>query len=257
MHALRKLQQEFLGYLLDDSSVGIVERIESTPRRSAEQRMVFYGNAYTLRLKEALTTDYERLHSYLGDELFETLMQQYIDSYPSHHPSLRYFGQHMVVFVEQQEPFKQLPEVAEIARIEKAFGDSFDAADCKSTSLDQLIQLDPEEWATLTLRFHGAVQLLPQHYNSFQIWQALSNESTPPQKTAGDTTWLIWRQDLVSNYRALDNAELAALTIAMSAGSFADLCEGLLEHFSEQETPQQAVAYLQRWINDQMVCELN
>ena len=105
MHALRKLQQEFLGYLLDDAAVGIVERIESTPRRSAEQRMAFYGKAYTLRLKEALTTDYEQLHSYLGDELFDTLMQQYIDSYPSHHTSLRYFGQHMVEMVEQQEPF--------------------------------------------------------------------------------------------------------------------------------------------------------
>ena len=257
MHALRKLQHEFLGYLLDDSAVGIVERIESTPRRSAEQRMSFYGNAYSLRLKEALTTDYERLHSYLGDELFETLMQHYIESYPSHHPSLRYFGQHMVELVEQQEPFKQLPEVAEITRIELAFGNSFDAADCQCVSLQQLAQLDPEKWADLTLRFHDAVQLLPQQYNSFQIWKALNNKETPPQKTADETTWLIWRQDLVSNYRALDNAELAALTIAMSAGSFADLCEGLLEHFSEQETPQQAVAYLQRWINDQMVCELN
>jgi len=257
MHALRKLQQEFLGYLLDDSAVGIVKHIESTPRRSAQQRMAFYGNAYTLRLKEALTTDYERLHSYLGDELFETLMKQYIESYPSYHPSLRYFGQHMVELVEQQEPFKQLPEVAEITRIEQAFGDSFDAADCQCTSLDQLAQLNPEAWATLTLRFHAAVQLLPQQYNSFQIWRALSNEQTPPQKTADETCWLIWRKDLVSQYRALEHPERTALTIALSAGSFADICTALLEHFSEQETPQQAVGYLQRWINDQMVCELN
>ena len=257
MHALRKLQQEFLGYLLDDAAVGIVERIESTPRRSAEQRMAFYGNAYTLRLKEALTTDYEQLHSYLGDELFDTLMQQYIDSYPSHHTSLRYFGQHMVEMVEQQEPFKPLAEVAEIARIEQAFADSFDAADCQCTSLDQLAQLEPEAWATLTLRFHGSVQLLPQRFNSFQIWKALSNQQTPPQKTADDSVWLIWRQDLVSQYRALEHAERTALSIALSAGSFADICTGLLEHFSVQETPQQAVGYLQRWINDQMVCELN
>ena len=256
MHALRKLQQEFLGYLLDDAAVDIVERIESTPRRSAQQRMAFYGNAYTLRLKEALTTDYERLHSYLGDELFDTLMQQYIECYPSHHTSLRYFGQHMVEMVEQQEPFKPLAEVAEIARIEQAFADSFDAADCECTSLDQLAQLEPEAWATLTLRFHTSVQLLPQHFNSFQIWKALSNEQMPPQKTADDSVWLIWRQDLVSQYRALEHAERTALSIALSAGSFADICTGLLEHFSEQETPQQAVGYLQRWINDQMVCEL-
>ena len=256
MHDLRKLQHEFLGYLLDDAELEIVRRIESTPQRSAEQRMALYGNAYRLRLKEALSTDYERLHSYLGDELFETLMDQYIDRYPSHHPSLRYFGQHMVKLVESLEPFCQLVEVAEISRIEQAFADSFDAADCQSVSLAQLAQLQPEAWGNLTLRFHDAVHLLPQQYNSFQIWKALSNEHTPPQKMVDDTTWLIWRQDMVSRYRALENAELIALTIAHSAGSFADVCAVLMDYYSEQETPQRAVGLLQQWINDQMVCEL-
>jgi len=188
MTALRNLQHEFLGYLLDRSAAEIIGRIESTPRRSAEQRMVLYGNAYTLRLKEVLSTDYDRLYSYLGDELFETLMDRYIENYPSHHPSLRYFGRHMVELVERLEPFCHLPEVAEIARIEKAFGDSFDAADCESTTLDQLARLDPETWATLKLGFHDAVQLLPQHYNSFQIWQALSDGETPPRKTVDEAT---------------------------------------------------------------------
>ncbi|MCW9014996.1 MAG: DNA-binding domain-containing protein [Gammaproteobacteria bacterium] len=257
MNTLRKLQYEFLDYLLDDSIAGIVERIESNQQCSAEERMTFYGNAYTLRLKEALSTDYERLHSYLGDELFDSLMQHYIDSYPSQHPSLRYFGRHMVELVEQLEPFKTLTEVAEITRIEQAFANSFDAADCPSVSLDQLAQLNLEAWASLTLQFQGAIQLLPQQHNSFQIWQALANEETPPQKTSCDTTWLIWRQDLVSHYRALENGELTALTTAMSTGSFAGMCEAMLEQFSEQETPLKTVEYLQQWINDQMVTALN
>jgi len=257
MNTLRKLQYEFLDYLLDDSTVSIVERIQSNQQCSAEQRMTFYGNAYTLRLKEALSTDYERLHSYLGDELFDTLMQHYIDRYPSHHPSLRYFGQHMPKLVEQLQPFKTLTEVAEITRIEQAFSNSFDAADYPSTSVKQLTQIATEAWAGLSLNFHDAVQLLPQQHNSFQIWQALANEETPPKKITSNTTWLIWRQNLVSHYRALENAELTALTIAMSASSFANICEALLEHFSEQEVPLKAVSYLKQWINDQMVTELN
>ncbi len=258
MDALRKLQHEFLGYLLDKSSVDIIERIESTTRRSGGQRMVLYSNAYILRLKEALSTDYERLHSYLGDELFDSLMEHYIEGYPSQHPSLRYFGQHMVEFLEQNDPFKSLPEVTEIARIEQAFANSFDAADCSYVSLEQLAELDHSSWATLTLRFHDAVQLLPQRYNSFQIWQALANEETPPQKTSDDTIWLIWRrQDLISNYRTLEDAELAALTLMISGGDFAEMCEVLLEHFDEQQTPMQAVSFMKQWIHDQMVCELN
>jgi len=257
MNTLRKLQHEFLGYLLDDSVQDIVERIKSTPGRSAEQRMAYYGNAYTLRLQEALSTDYDRLYSYLGDDLFATLMGEYIERYPSHHPSLRYFSQHMIELVKELEPFKSLPEVAEIALIEQAFANSFDAVDGQSVILEQLAQLDPDAWATLTLGFHDAVQLLPQKYNSFQIWRALADEEMPPEKTNDDTTWLIWREDLISRYRALDASELAALTVAMQAGNFGEVCESLLDYFGEEETPLKAVGYLQQWINDQMVCELN
>jgi len=257
MDALRKLQHEFLGHLLDNSATEIVNRIESTPDCSAEERMGFYSNAYILRLKEALSTDFERLHAYLGDERFDQLMEQYIESYPSHYPSLRHFGQHMVDMIEQLNIAEQAPEVAEIAKIELAFGNSFDAADNQPVMLDQLAQLEPERWANLILSFHDAVQLLPQRYNSFQIWRALSKEEAPPPLIDDDTTWLIWRQDLVSRYRALGNDELAALAVALSGGNFADICETLLEYFNEAETPQQALRYLQQWINDQMVCGLS
>lgn len=256
MDALRKLQHEFLDYLLDDSALDIVREIESTPRRSAEQRMALYGTAYVLRLKEALCTDYERLHAYLGDELFDRLMEQYIEAYPSHYTSLRYFGQHMVTFTQQTEPFSQYPEIAELARIEQAFADSFDAADGSYVTLDQLTALAADAWATLTLRFHSAVQLLPLQYNSFPIWQALSKEETPPQAGTDDTSWLIWRQDLVSRYRALESAEAAALDVALSTGSFADICAALLDYFDEQETPLQAVIYLKQWINNRLISEL-
>lgn len=254
---LRTLQHEFLEHLLDDSEQEIIEHIESSLQRSAKQRMTLYGNAYTLRLKEALCTDYERLHSYLGDELFDTLMLHYIERYPSHHASLRYFGQHMPQLTEQLEPFKSLPEVTEITLIEQAFANSFDAADCQCVTLAQLTQLAPDAWATLSLQFHSSVQLLPQCYNSFQIWQSLANETTPPIKTPDDSNWLIWRHDMVSHYRALESAEATALTVAMTTASFAQMCEALLEHYSEQDTPVKAVSYLQQWINDQMVCRIN
>ena len=256
MAVLRELQNEFLGYLLDNSSASIVERIESSPKRSAKERMDLYGVSYKLRLKEAISTDYDRLYSYLGDELFEQLMLNYIKRYPSHHPSLRYFSQHMVELVEQLKPFDQLPEVAEIAHIEKAFCDSFDAANCHSIDITELAQLDADVWATLKLDFHASVQQLPQQYNSFQIWKALSNDEIPPEKVTDEATWLIWRQALVSRYRALSAAEAMALNIAMTGGTFGELCEALLDFFSEEEIPKQAVGFLQRWINDQMVCEL-
>lgn len=257
MASLHNLQQNFMGYLLGGSASRIVENIVSTPQRSASQRMQFYGNAYRLRLKEALSTDYERLHAYLGDELFENLMDRYIDLYPSSHPSLRYFGAHMVELVSTAEPFIQWPEVTEIARIEQAFNNSFDASNTEIITLQQLQSLAPEAWTTFSLTFHDSVQLLPQQANSFQIWQALSEQHTPPEKTDDHSTWLIWRQDLVSRYRSLQQPELSALQTALCGGSFVDICEVLMTFYNEQETPQQAIGLLQQWIHDQMVCELS
>ena len=257
MASLHKLQQNFMGYLLDNTEIQIVDSIVSTPERSASQRLQFYGNAYRLRLKEALGTDYERLHSYLGDELFDKLAGRYIELYPSSHPSLRYFGAHMVELVSTMEPFIQWPEVTEIASIELAFNNSFDACNAETITLSQLQGLAPEAWTRFTLTFHDSVQLLPQHYNSFQIWQALSEQQAPPARKLDSSTWVIWRQDLISRYRSLQQPELTALQSALCGGSFVDICEVLMTFYNEQETPQQAVGFLQQWIHDQMICKLN
>ncbi|MDH5426384.1 MAG: DNA-binding domain-containing protein [Gammaproteobacteria bacterium] len=256
MNSLLKLQNDFLNYLLDSEHSDIVMAIASSPQRSAEQRMTLYGSAYILRLKEALSSDYERLHAYLGDELFDHLMRQYIKRYPSQHPSLRYFGQHMLELVEQLPPFNQLVEVAEITRIEQAFANSFDAADCQCVLMSELAILEPQAWADLKLKFNDAVQVLPLTMNSFQIWKALANDELPPAKEPDASSWLIWRQQLVSRYRPLEEAELAALHCAISGASFAEVCEALLAYFDEQQTPLRAVGYLQQWINEQMVCQL-
>ena len=254
--SLHKLQQEFLNYLLDDSARTIAERIVSTPQLSVEQRLRVYGNAYRVRLKAALETDYERLQAYLGDDLFDTLVQQYIDLYPSRYRSLRDYGLHLADMASTTEPFSRWPEVAELARIEQAFGRSFDAADAPTATLQDLQALAPETWPTLRLGFHKSVQLLPQCCNSFQIWQALADGVTPPSKTLDDSTWLIWRRDLVSSYRSLPQAELAALSVMLGGDCFSTMCEVLLQYGNEDESALHALTCLQQWIHDGMVCTL-
>jgi len=253
---LHSLQQDFLEHLLDESQGKIVGAIASNRQCSAQQRMGLYANAYVLRLKEALTTDYERLHTYLGDEQFDHLMTLYIRQYPSHQTSLRYYGQHMVRLLEQQPPYRGFPELAELALIEQVFANSFDAANRAAFTLEELQALAPEDWAGLTLYFQDAVQLVSLRYNSFQIWRALSNEETPPATVADESTWLVWRRDLVSRYRGLEEAELAALNAAMSGASFAEICSCLLAYYGENETPIRAVGYLKTWIQDQMLQKL-
>lgn|GEM_PF-1668389 len=180
MNDLRDLQQNFMHYLLRKPS-DMVEHIESTPVMSESDRLDIYGSAYNLRLKEAITTDYDKLHGYLGDEQFDQLMDCYIEKYPSHTTNLRYFSINMSDLLQEQAPFNQFPVLAELARIEFSFANSFDAENTYITTINDLAVIDPEQWATLQFEFQKSVALLTINTNSFAIWKALANEETPPK----------------------------------------------------------------------------
>ena len=193
------------------------------------------------------------MHAYLGDELFEQLMDAYIDRYPSHSTSLRDYSQHMGELLQTQSPFCDVPVLREIERIERAFIDSFDAADSALLDAAVLTAIPARDWPQLRLDFHPSVRLLSNEYNSFPIWQALSDTEAPPAVVRDPATWLVWRKDLVSCYRSLPPAEAEAMATAHAGGNVGELCQGLLEHHPEAEVPGQAVRMLHAWIEDGIV----
>ncbi|MEZ5585494.1 MAG: DNA-binding domain-containing protein [Sedimenticolaceae bacterium] len=252
MQALRNMQQRFLGHLLGQGGEAI-DFIQSSPQASAQQRLDIYATGYRLRLKEALQTDYEKLHAYLGDALFDRLMDAYIDRYPSQATSLRDYSRHMDGLLKSLPPYCDVPVLVEIERIERAFNHSFDAADSEPLRIDALADVPPANWPTMCLGFHASLCLLSNRYNSFPIWQALSNDQVPPEVVDDPVSWLVWRKDLISRYRALSEAEACALRTAISGGNFGELCEGLLAYHAAEDVPQQAVIMLQTWIAEKMV----
>ncbi len=255
MQALRRMQQSFLGHLLGRPS-DAVDYIQSTPEASAAQRLGIYASGYRLRLKEALETDYERLHAYLGDDLFDQLMDAYIDRFPSHATSLRDYSRHMDVLLRETLPFSGIPVLRELERIERAFNHSFDAADAAPLDPACLESLPPEAWPGMRLELHASLSVLDCAFNSFPIWRALSRDEVPPEVAHEPSTWVVWRKDLVSLYRSLPPDEADALAVARDGGDFSALCEALLAHHAEQEVPVQAVTLLRTWIDEQMVVGL-
>lgn len=256
MQALRRMQQSFMGHLLGQPS-DAEGYIESTPEASAAQRLSIYASGYRLRLKEALETDYEQLHAYLGDALFDRLMDAYIDRFPSHATSLRDYSQHMDILLRETLPFSGIPVLRELERIERAFNRSFDAADAGPLDPVVLETLPAEAWPTMRPRPHASLHLLRCRYNSFPIWRALARETVPPEVSEAPSTWVIWRKDLVSLYRSLEAPEADALAVVVGGGDFSALCESLLAHYPESEVPVQAVTLLRTWIDEQMVAAID
>lgn len=259
MVALKQLQQQFMSHLLGQDSE-VEQLIQSTEMMSAHERLHIYANAYRMRLKEALQTDFEKLHSYLGDAQFDALMNNYIDLHPSHTTSLRYFSVALPELLTQEAPYNQFVEVSELAKIEQTFANSFDADNARYLSLEDFATIPEQAWPSLQLQFQPSLQIVGCHSNAFDIWKALSAEETPPAKQLKSEPdyWVVWRRpDLITHFRPLQQAEHTALTAMLAGASFAELCEKMLSFFSEQETPVKTIGFLQSWVQEEMLAGLS
>ena len=82
MASLRRLQRDLQQHLLGESSA-ITQAIVDAPPLPAAQRLAIYGNAYRVRLIDALGETYPVLHAVLGDEDFAALGAQFVAAQPS------------------------------------------------------------------------------------------------------------------------------------------------------------------------------
>lgn len=242
-------------YLLGDQPLpdsSLQATLLGSPTLSVERGLQIYHHAYRARLLSVLREDFTAVHYWLGDEQFDQLAAVYIKTRPSRHYSLRWLGEGFADFIEQQLQAEQKAALVELARLEWGFTLAFDSAHAEPLSLEQIASLAPDEWPALQVQLLPCVQCLPLRYNSLALWQAAragtefpSSELLPEQKLC-----LIWRRQLVSQYRSLGSAEAAALLgMCVEGWDFARLCEQLAATQADA-APLQAASWLKQWLSE-------
>lgn len=253
MSQLATLQAAFQACILGQDSQAFKTRIIDDTKVGADKRLSIYADAYRLRIIEALSAAYPKLHKLLGDDLFDTTARRYIDQYPSKYRNMRWVGDRMSEHLLKVLP--QHPIAAELARFEWALGLAFDAKDASIVTVQDLAAIPPDKWGGLSFFLHPAVQLLELEWNVIPVWQALDAEATPPSPLQNKAPCLVWRTDLNSHYRSLDVQEFKALQQIQAGVSFGDLCETLFETLGESST-QQAAQYLASWLETGIISQI-
>lgn len=264
MQSLKGLQAAFKRHLFTGDG-SIVEHIVSMENANNEQRMNTYTNAYYGRLVEALSGDYPAVQALLGEEAFTALCHDYIQAHPSTHYSLRWFGQHLPVFLVESPISRERPFLAELAKLEWTFINAFDAAEAAALDEHAVTSIAAEAWPEIRINFHPSVYLVDYDWNILDLWRTVRDEEAipPPQALPARSTCLIWRQDLVTRYRILETGEAEALKAAMQGASFAEMCEIVMQTLpaAEDEAGQLELALrsagmLKTWLAEGMVVEL-
>jgi hypothetical protein len=256
MTALAELQRVFQRHVLAGDAA-IVRIVNSTPAVPATTRLAVYSNAYRIRLAEALGANMPRLKELLGDEQFGLVAAEYVDAHPSQFASIRWFGDRLAPFLERSYPTQ--PWLAELAHWEWALAASFDAPDATAADVECLASVAPGDWAGLQLQFHPSVQYLELATNAQALFKALADEQSPPQPAmlASPQPWLLWRQDLKTQYRSLEPDEAAAVRIMRAGGMFGAMCEALCEWHDGDEVPLVAAGMLKRWIVEEQLTRVS
>ncbi len=258
MKTLREIQDSFQrGILAGDDD--ILAEVKDSTKEKRTTLFGVYRNAYVARLAEIVGEDYEQLHAYVGDQAFAKLVKDYIAAHPSDQRSARWFGRHLPAFVRENSTYAKHPEIAEIAALEKALVDAFDAPDAEPLGIEALAAIPPESWPKLVFTPHPTVVRLTFKTNAADIWSALKTETAPPkpEHLPEPQAIVVWRQDFTSRFRPLSAEEAMMWDEAAKGVWFSVLCEMVATFAGEDEAELRAASYLKGWIDMGMLsgCE--
>lgn len=254
MNNLMNVQNKFQSYLIAFDS-GINTDIEETKKVSAATRLQIYSNAYRFRLIDALASNFPILQKYLGDERFQELALLYIDAYPSTFKSIRWFGNQLESFLQEQDKYTDFPYLAELAKLEWHMTLTFDAFDRELVDMQTVTQIPQDDWPMMRFVPHPSVYILDFQWNVVQIWQNLSKDEFPPEPINYEiaTSYIFWRKDLISQYCSLPSDERHAIDYMMSGHTFGEICLGLCQWVDEQDAALRAASLLKGWISSGLI----
>src|SRR3989441_113585 len=250
----------------------------------AVERLDIYANMYFYRLLDCLAEDYPKARAALGPAHFHHLVTDYLLRHPSEHPSLRPLGRHLPQFVASHPLAGGFPWLADLARLDWARADLFDAPDAPPLSRDALAALPQERAGEARFTMVPAFALLRFDHEVVRYWRGLDDAASggSPEETihgratgnaaregpensdahthegpcgvatpARRQSWArVWRQDFVVHHCSLDEQEAQCLDLVRSGESIARVCQRLAAGRGVTRATERAGRMIQGWLDD-------
>lgn len=231
--------------------------IDAADEASAITRLDVYADMYFFRLLDCLQQDYPKILGLIGAAHFHNLVTDYLLVHPSRYASIRHVGRHLPDFVRGHALTATWPCLPDLAQLEWARGEVFDAADAAPIEAAQLATLPPESWAELRLGLTPALRVLDLQYPADAVWLALEQgEGQPPAASeAAPFSVVVFRLRLIAYHRRAVDGEAAALRAIAAGSTFGELCASLEAEHGEAAAPF-AFSLLKRWLEEGLLCSL-
>lgn len=200
-------QQRTLAALLRRGS-SIADDAEASALATGNARLTgaaqveIYRKQFFLRHVDALREDFGAVAHLLGAEAFEALARAYLATHPPRTFSLRDLGAELPAFIGE-------PRARDLARVEWAFVEAFDAPSLPALDASDLATVTEAEWPALRLALQPCVRLLSIAYPAHDYRASVRRSEAPPPPAP--------RASFVAIYRGPDSLHGLDLTPAAYA----------------------------------------
>ncbi len=136
---------------------------------SSDASLEVYRTGHIVRLTEAMGETFEAVWWVAGDEHYFELAKEFLLKHSSSSYNLSDFGESFPDFLDERQPFSDLPFLADLARFEWLFKEVF--------HLPPHIGLTPEDFqrhplsGNLRLTFGASIRLFRSPYSIYEVWK--------------------------------------------------------------------------------------
>jgi hypothetical protein len=225
----------------------VLELIQDDGVLGPAARLDIYAAMYRARLLDVLREDFPRTLAVVGDDAFAALACRYLERVPSTHASVRHVGQRFADFLATELTTPVF--LADLARLEWARVEVFDAADAAPLTLADLQSVPADGWPALRFRLIPACLVVESAWAIHRIWSDAETPavSSPVPEATGVR---VWREGWSVSHAALGLAEQHALRALERGASFAEICLAVETVVGADAAAREVGGILMRWVED-------
>jgi hypothetical protein len=205
--------------------------VAGNDRLSPVEQLDIYREQFWLRHRDVMYEDFASLAVLMGDEPFEAMVADYLEAYPPDSFTLRDLGARLGEMLASDPKFAADPLLAELARLEWAFVDAFDAKDAPPLDPSSLAAAGEDDWPRARVELHPSVQRVPLRFASHE-YRATSRrfrsgeaDVKPERPEAREVPLVVYRGPEKLHYIDLEPAAFALLDALAQGTPLEAACE--------------------------------
>jgi Putative DNA-binding domain len=201
--------------------------------KGAVKRYNVYRNNVTVSLIDALVAIYPAIQRITGTEFFRTMARFHVRATPPTSPLLFEYGRDFPAFIEGYEYAQDMPWLADVARIERAWLDAYHAADAPALPAATLAQIPADRLGDIIFRVHPATRIVKSPYPAVAIF-AMNRANGPVTslKSSAAEDALVTRRDMEVNARLLPAGNATFLASLIDGAPLAEAASKALDETS-------------------------